>query len=238
MEQEATQGGCHAQQMAAVCGWRRAQQSATFHSVPAQCSHKARDNCKVWSVMRCSRHAAPLGAPGSSLALLHSHSSGRRTNPAFTGLLWIYSLAELKCRSSRMKRSQYSRCQTRCTAFDPGDDGSRDERCLPVKDFHDATVRAIVQPSIGWKRTWTWFGMTTQANNRYRIPSKHRNASWTRHAAAGSRSRQHPCPASINASICLRRSASCRTGGTVRRSSSKRLRTPACRLSARWKVTC
>jgi hypothetical protein len=68
----------------------------------------------------------------------------------------MYSLAELRCRSSRMKRSQYSRCQTWCTAFDPGDAGSRDERRLPVKDFHDATMRATVQPSIGWKSTWTW----------------------------------------------------------------------------------
>src|SRR6266436_3361631 len=91
-----------------------------------------------------SRYTAPLGTPGSSLALLHCHSSGYRTNPAFTGLLWMYSLAELRCRASRMKRSQYSRCQTRCTAFDPGDAGSRDERRLPVKDFHDATMRAIV----------------------------------------------------------------------------------------------
>ena len=65
-----------------------------------------------------------------------------------------------------MKRSQYSRCQTRCSAFDLGGSGSRDERRLPVKDFHDATMRAIVQPSIGWKSTWTWFGMTTQANSR------------------------------------------------------------------------
>ena len=31
-----------------------------------------------------------------------------------------------------------------------------------MKDFHDATIRAIVQPSIGWKSTWTWFGMTTR----------------------------------------------------------------------------
>src|SRR5262249_14926625 len=115
-----------------------------------------------------SRHTTPLGTPGSSLALLHSHSSGHCTSPAFTGLLWIYSLAARRCRSSRMKRSQYSRCQTRCTVFDVGDSGSKDERFLPVKDFHDATVRAIVQPSIGWKSTWTWLGITTQANSRYR----------------------------------------------------------------------
>ena len=54
-----------------------------------------------------------------------------------------------------MKRSQYSRCQTRCTASAPDDADSRDERRLLVKDFHDATMRAIVQPSIGWTSTWT-----------------------------------------------------------------------------------
>src|SRR5271168_2637840 len=103
-----------------------------------------------------------LAFPGK--ALLHGHASGAETKPALTGFRWMYSIACMRCVLSRMKRSQYSRCQTGSSDANreigvpgAGPPVARwESRTLrAVNFFHEATILATVHPCMGWKRAWT-----------------------------------------------------------------------------------
>ena len=131
-----------------------------------------------------------------------------------------------------MNRSQYSRCQIR-----PCRSNTR-KRCVdisldrqapawllvssavlpcpinqsrirrPLYVFHDATILGTDHPFSGSIKTWTWLGMTTQANKRYRSRSKCSQLSTIISASSGYCKTHDPCPASRYASMrCCNASA-------------------------------